>query len=213
MKRLIDQYGDALDLLGRRDPDSLGNAIIYGFHYLGGANEYETEGRLPPPPPGVKDKRKLGQVHGHHNLPQFLDRLSTVVDQYGMDEEFIVVNLIAWIDEQFERPVTGYARGKHNVRQAGEFWQSLVDDPERLAEWNANADRLDGEPMTAVEAQGMADHARQWGMGSVSELREHKEAWDLWREVMDRIIDEDNLEAFRDWELQQALEQMRKRRG
>ncbi len=192
MKRLVDELCEALELTGRRDPNVQYNAIALGMGLLGGYGKYPTEGKLPPPPPGANDKRKVGQVWGHHTFDQFRDLLHVVIDDYGLYEEFVVVSYVRGIEDRFEMVVEGYAKGKANMREMAEDFQTLADDPEKLAEWNARI----GKPMTMMEALGMADFTRTQGQASMSELRERREALDLWREITGPIIDPAHLKDY-----------------
>jgi hypothetical protein len=197
MKRLVDELCEALDLIGRRDPSVQYNAVAMGMYLLGGDGKYPTVGKLPPPPPGAEDKRKIGQVRGHHTLEQFCDRLRVVVDDYSLYEEFVVVSYVRAIDDRFEMVVEGYAKGKANIREMVEDFQALADDPEKLAAYNANARHI-GKPMTTAEAMGMADFTRVQSQASLSELRERRQALDLWREITGPIIDPTHLKEYLD---------------
>ena len=206
MDRLLDQLFDALDELGQRSPKDLYNAVWWGMYWFGGVGKYETEGKLPPPPAGRKDKRTIGQSRGHYTLDQLKDRLLTIVDgKERLHEEFAVVSFVRRNEDMLERTVAMYGKGKAKMREDGEFFQSLLDDPEKLADYNERVRERRGkvrpgapgsEDMTPEVLHGMVDLTKRESVASLTEMRERQESLELWRELTSPIVDPDNLYKY-----------------
>jgi hypothetical protein len=84
----------------------------------GGHHKYRTVGRvniadLP------KERRKSMTVReemGHWTLDQVVDWLNYLVDSMEMSEEFLIVSVVKWIEEEFERLSEDYAKDKRRLR-------------------------------------------------------------------------------------------------
>jgi hypothetical protein len=204
MKRLLHQLFDALDELDRRNPHDLYNAVWFGMYWLGGMDKYSTEGKVPPPPPGVKDKRKLGETEGRHTLDQLKDRMTRLVDaEEHLHEQFLVVAYVRGVEDELDKLVAGYGKGKARMREDGADFQGLLDDPEELAAFVAGVRERepDAETPSRELLQSMVDLTKRESVATLTEMRERQESLELWRELTRPITDHDNLLGF----LQQRL--------
>jgi hypothetical protein len=53
---------------------------------------------------------------GHWTLDQVVDWLNYLVDSMEMSEEFLIVSVVKWIEEEFERLSEDYAKDKRRLR-------------------------------------------------------------------------------------------------
>jgi hypothetical protein len=196
MKRLLHQLFDALDELDRRNSHDLYNAVWFGMYWFGGMDKYPTEGKLPPPPSGAKDKRKLGESRGHHTVEQLKDRLLELVDgEEQLHEQFVVVAYIRGVEDELDKLVAGYGKGKARMREDGADFQRLLDDPEEVARFVAGVRERepDAETPSRELLQSMVDLTKRESVATLTELRERQESLKLWRELTGPIVDPDNL--------------------
>ena len=205
MDRPLDRLTAALRDYAVREPQHIRTVVFYGMLHLGG--RYPREGILPAPPPGVKDKRNMGQIHGHNTLDHLIDRLTVLVTRYGLNDMFLVPAFVQAIDFEFERQLDGVVPGAKRSREEAETFERLASDPEMLREWNESVFHKGG-PMTAGDALEMAAFVREMGTPSLGKIKERREALESWREIVGPVADREYLDEYLHELAMQAYEQM-----
>jgi hypothetical protein len=195
MQRPVDKLSAAIREFGAREPSVIDDITFLGLLFLGG--HYPTTGRVAPPPTGERDKRTVGQVEGHNELEQLLDRLHVLIESRGLDEAFLVVAFVRAIEEELEGLVDTNAPGMARTSALADRFERLATDPDRLMVWNRN--KAGDDPLTAGDAFSMAQHARRMATPSVEELRDRREALQSWRELTRPVVDRAALDA---WDLE-----------
>ncbi|MEP6602200.1 MAG: hypothetical protein ABJB49_10400 [Nitrospirota bacterium] len=121
-----------------------------------------------------------------------------------MSEEFLIVSVVKWISDEFERLSEDYAKGKRRLRTDLELVEKVADDQNerevfiaRMNEAQKTRATMEGDPVTEADLLVIIERIRRMATPSLVDQRTRRMVLDVWREETSDPIADDNIERSR----------------
>lgn len=207
MRALVKEFVEAAQAWAEASQVPLDTSVIfYAFSCLGSGG-HKRVGRIDPStlPPDDRVGLTLGQIHGHYTMDQLVERLEWLIQQEHMREDFLIVSIIRWVENELEHYADGPTDEQtQNSQGVLATYEALLSNPVKLQQHlkEENARLKPGElPQTERDIQRFVVRIREMNESAVTRVPEFQRQLALWREITAPIV---SRERLRNWLLYES---------
>lgn len=180
---MIDQFLETSREFARKRGEPHFDIPLWVMGSTGGIRYVEPVGG----PDEARERFARGEEPTLYTDEQLRDWLTSLVEQRHMEEDFLVVGLMRYIEMQLEALAEDSARGKARARRVKGFLEGVSADPVRAADMveEFNRQRPPNAPSASVDdLPNVIKAFEDLGTPSTIErLRDYHEALEVWREL------------------------------
>ena len=181
MDSLVSAFSEAVEEWAKEIGSEGENAVIWVMGWTGGDRQVEALGKTDTTGMTEEEigKLKVGQLRGYHSVEQMRDWLLYLTDSVKMADWFLIPALVNAVGERLESLAHDYGKGLRNRRRDAESFMEMAGE--------------ETDPAKKADLVGMADWLGQ--SGSLTEMRDRKQAFEAWLRIAGRLASRETIDA------------------